>query len=176
MDLWNVRHQRSGEARGGIDGAEMNIKLIAAALSLVVVAALCAVAYARGAAHVQTEFDAFKEVQQILAAKQREQIEALKKERDAQRQQLEIEHAKNVAIIRARYDAELGSLRNQLSAGAGGVSTVTPTPALCANSSDDDRLSEPIRQFRIGVRQLLEECDLQAATLTTCQTWVKSLR
>ena len=152
-------------------------RLAAYALALAgVLAAIAAVYFvgeARGAAHVQARFDAFTLTQAALARAQEADNRELAAERDQLRHNLEDVSAKAIPAIHARYDLELRGLRDQLSAGAGGVPAVTATPVLCVNAPDNDRLLEPIRQFRIGVRELLEQCQLQAQTLTTCQDWIR---
>ena len=123
------------------------------------------------ASSIKREYDLFKQTQQILASKQIEENEKLKKQLDEQRTILEADNARNVKDIRSRYDTELKRLR-ALSSSAGRMPSNTTTPTVCSNKTDNDRLSNAVSDYQSKLLGLLEQAELQTRTLITCQGWI----
>jgi hypothetical protein len=148
----------------------ISARLIAAGVGLAALVALYFVGDARGAARIQARYDAFQFEQKLEADAQREMNHMLELAQDRDRVLLEAKNAQDVAAVHDRYAAEFERLRNTAgSAGADGVPAAGAAVDVCADAADNDRLSHALAGFRVGVRELLEQAEIQARTLMTCQ-------
>lgn len=123
-----------------------------------------------GAARVQTRFDLFVQEQKDLANRQAERAAAKQLVDEATKKQLEEQHGKAIKSIHARYAVELDRLQhNRASAGSSGLSPANPAVNICADSTNNDRLSVSLSSFETGIVQLFEQCEQQTSTLIFCQ-------
>jgi hypothetical protein len=151
----------------------ISARLIAAGVGLAALVALYFVGDARGAARIQARFDAFQFEQKTLADAQQEMINDLELARERDRALLEAQNAKAVADIHERYAAD--RLREQSGAGANGVPTGTDAARVCDDPADNDRLFDAVQRRRGRVRDLLEQAEVQARTMITCQAFAAAI-
>lgn len=148
----------------------MSARLIAAGVGMAALVALYFVGDARGAARIQSRFDTFQFEMKLEADAQREMNHMLELAQDRDRALLEAKNAQDLAAVHDRYAAEFERVRHPAgSAGADGLPAAGAPVDVCADAADNDRLSHALEGFRVGVRELFEQAEVQARTLITCQ-------